>query len=186
VSWSAPASSNNAAISRYRVEYWLAGASAAAGSAYTTTGTELSLQVVDARLTVTQSFTFKVYAENLAGEGLGSASSAARLILPALAGAPTNVAAVPLSPTELSITWVAPTVSPNNTVTSYIVEVSSDGGTSYVAITTTGGGTITAISATAIGLLEHTAYLVRVTSVNQSGELVSYLVVASCMVSVSA
>jgi predicted phage tail protein len=163
VTWTAPAS-NNAAILSYRIRYVHMETSAAASTVSTdVAGTTLSLEVTG--LTVAEHYTFQVFATNAAGEGTGSSATGSIFIDPAIPGEPTALTAVAASPSSIDISWTAP-VSPGHVVTSYVVEQSSNSGTTYTAIS----GTVAGTAVTATGLSEGTSYLFRVQSVNQSGE----------------
>lgn len=163
VTWTPPAS-NNAAILSYRIRYVHVETSAVASTVTTeVAGTTVSLEVTG--LTVAEHYTFQVFATNAAGEGAGSSATGSIFIYPAIPGEPTALTAVAASPTSIDVSWTAP-VSPGHVVTSYVVEQSSNGGSTYAAIS----GTITGTAVTATGLSEGTPYLFRVQSVNQSGE----------------
>jgi hypothetical protein len=94
--------------------------------------------------------------------GGGGTDSRWNLFLPP---APTSV-----TPTggsgQVSITWSAPTVLAQTPITDYVVQYSTDSGSTW---TTFSDGTSTSTSATVTGLTNGTAYVFRVAAVNGVG-----------------
>lgn len=80
---------------------------------------------------------------------------------PAVPGAPIGVA----GNEEVSLTWTAPTGG--STVTDYIVQYSSDAGSTFETFS---DGVSTATSATVTGLTNGTGYIFRIIAVNALGE----------------
>lgn len=79
--------------------------------------------------------------------------------------APTNVAGT-TADTQSVVSWTAPTVSAQTPITDYLVQTSSDGGSTW---TTFSDGTSAATSATVTGLTNGTTYKFRVAAVNAVG-----------------
>jgi hypothetical protein len=108
-----------------------------------------------------------VYVEvGVAGGGAGSgASEDTTLRALFLPPAPTNVA-VTNGNTQVSLSWTAPSVSAQTPITDYVVQYSSNSGSTWTTFT---DGTSTATSATVTGLTNGTAYTFRVAAVNGVG-----------------
>ena len=170
VTWSA-AAPHNAPISSY-VVHFASDASPPHTGTVTVDGVTLTEEVTG--LTVTDSYSFYVYATNAAtDDGPDSAvSSPATLILPAVPGVPTALQVEAASPESLSISWSAPAVAPNNVVTEYHVQVrlDADGAVFQDIATDPAVAAITGTTVVAAGLDVHASYEVRVSTVNQSGE----------------
>ena len=79
-------------------------------------------------------------------------------------GPPTNVVATPGNG-ALSVTWSAPSSDGGSALTDYVVEYSSNGGTSWTLATCSG----TATTCTITGLTNATSYVVRVSTTNAVG-----------------
>jgi hypothetical protein len=79
--------------------------------------------------------------------------------------APTSLTAV-AGNTQASLSWTAPTVLSVTPITDYVVQYSSNSGSTW---TTFSDGTSTATSATVTGLTNGTAYVFRVAAVNGVG-----------------
>ena len=85
------------------------------------------------------------------------------LFLPA---APTNLTGTS-GDGQVALTWAAPTVSSQTPINDYVVQYSSNGGSSW---TTFSDGTSATASATVTGLTNNTAYIFRVAAVNGVGQ----------------
>jgi len=79
--------------------------------------------------------------------------------------APTSVTATPGN-AQAEVSWTAPTVLAQTPITDYVVQFSSDSGSSWTTFT---DGTSTSTSATVTGLTNDTAYVFRVAGVNGIG-----------------
>jgi large repetitive protein len=114
-------------------------------------------------LTNGQSYDFRVSATNAAGTGATSSTTTAT---PATApDAPTTLAAT-AGNGQVSLTWVAPVVDGGAAVTDYLVQFSSDGGTTWQTFT---DGVSTALTATVTGLANGTTYTFQVAAINAAG-----------------
>ncbi|MCX6417476.1 MAG: fibronectin type III domain-containing protein [Actinobacteria bacterium] len=79
--------------------------------------------------------------------------------------APTSLAVTP-STTSVKLSWAAATVSGGSAVRNYLVEYSTNGGTSWTTVTKP---VSTSLTLTVTGLRSKTAYLFRVIAVNDVG-----------------
>lgn len=145
----------------------------AAISTYTATSNPGSISVSNASspisvsgLTAATAYTFTVTATN--SYGVSNASSASNSVTTAdVPGAPTSVTASDTGiDGEALIAWTAPGSNGGSAITDYVIEYSSNGGSSY---TTFSDGTSTATSATVTGLIIDTTYIFRVKAVNAIG-----------------
>jgi putative cell wall-binding protein len=147
VSWSAPASTGDSAITSYTITATPGGATATS----TTTTKEIT------GLTNGVSYTFTVRATNT--QGTGPASSASLGVTPqGVPAAPTSVSAV-AGDGEATVTWTAPASDGGSTITSYTVTASPGGATA----------TSTSTSTTVTGLTNGTAYTFTVKATNEHG-----------------
>jgi hypothetical protein len=145
----------------------------AAISTYTATSNPGSISVSNASspisvpgLSAGTAYTFTVTATN--SFGISNASSASNSVTTAnVPGAPTSVTAADTGiDGEALIEWTAPGSNGGSAITDYIVEYSSNSGSSY---TTFSDGTSTGTSATVTGLTIDTTYIFRVKAVNAIG-----------------
>jgi surface protein len=160
VSWTAPTSTGDSAITGYRIEYrtspsgtWtLFGTTGAAVTSTTVTG-----------LTDGITYDIRISATNAAGTGTASTTVTAT---PGTApGAPTALALSP-STGQLLASWTAPATTGGSAITDYVVEVrTSPSGTWTVFADGVSPATITTIG----GLTDGATYDVRVRAVNTFG-----------------
>lgn len=119
------------------------------------------LRDVVAGLTNGTPYVFRVSAVNAVGTGAGGESAA---VTPrTVAGAPTGVTGTPAN-RQVTVRWTAPASNGGAMITGYVVEYSSNRGTTWLP-----GGTSATTSATVTGLQNGTAYLFRVAAVNAAG-----------------
>ena len=145
----------------------------AAISTYTATSNPGSISVSNASspisvpgLTAGTAYTFTVTATN--SYGISNASSASNSVTTAnVPGAPTSVTAADTGiDGEALIEWTAPGSNGGSAITDYVIEYSSNGGSSY---STFSDGTSTGTSYTATDLTIGTTYIFRVKAVNAIG-----------------
>ncbi|WP_353208512.1 fibronectin type III domain-containing protein [Sphingorhabdus sp.] len=84
---------------------------------------------------------------------------------PALPGAPTSVSGT-TGVASVALTWTPPAQTGGLSLTDYVIQYSSDSGTTW---TTFNDGTATATNATITGLTNGTAYIFRVAALNIAG-----------------
>lgn len=160
LSWTAPASNGGHALSDYTIEY-----RAGAGSWVTfshTASTATSITVTG--LTNATSYTFRVSAVNDMGTSTASTVSSAVTPLGAPA-APTGLSAT-YGNAQASLSWTAPSDNGGSAITNYLVEFSSNAGSSW---TTFAHSVSTTPSITVTGLTNGTAYSYRVSAINVVG-----------------
>jgi titin len=113
-------------------------------------------------LTNGTTYQIAVRARNVAGNG--GASATAALTLTSLAGAPVSLAATARN-RSAELTFRPPADTGGTAITGY--QVSTDDGASWAALGTQGAGTLTA---TVAGLVNGTAYQIRVRAVTAAGQ----------------
>ena len=130
------------------------------------TGSSASSPISVSGLSANTSYTFTVTATN--SYGTSNASSASNSITTAnVPGAPTSVSASdPGTDGYALVSWSAPASNGGSAITDYIVQYSSNNGSTW---TTFSDGTSTSTSATVTGLTLNTAYVFRVAAINIVG-----------------
>lgn len=158
VSWTVPASNGGSSITSYT-------ATSSPGSFTCNVTGASSTSCTVTGLTNGTAYTFTVVATNSAGNSLASTASAS--VTPATnAGAPTSVSATSNANTQSVITWTAPVSNGGSAITNYLIEYSSDAGSSWTAVTRTAS---TSTSYTLTGLVNGTGYIFRIAAVNSIG-----------------
>ncbi len=165
VTWTAPAGTGGAAIDSYRVTAYadVLGLIPAFGptnpQTLTPGGTFTGL--VDGT-----SYYFRVAAHNSAG--WGTLSDVSTALVPRTAASAPGAPSVDASAGDgtVALTWTAPASNGGAAVTDYVVQVSSDGGTTW---STFGHSVLAGTSVTVTGLSTGLPYVVRVAAVNVAG-----------------
>src|SRR5437016_7616484 len=80
---------------------------------------------------------------------------------------PTNLTATTASPSQINLSWTAPSNNGGSAITGYEIERSTDGGTNWSSIQSNTGSTSTAYSDT--GLVASTSYTYQVSAINVAG-----------------
>jgi large repetitive protein len=158
LSWTAP-SNNGAAITDYVVEY------STNGSTWTVVadGVSTATSATITGLTNGTTYTTRVAAVNSVGTGSYATSGS---VTPATTpSAPTNLAAT-AGNAQIGLSWTAPASNGGSALVDYVIEYSSNGGTTWVVFA---DGTSTATSTTITGVSNGTAYTTRVAAVNSVG-----------------
>jgi predicted phage tail protein len=161
VSWTAPSSNGGASIYDYVIQY-----SSNSGTTWTTfaDGTSASTSTTVTGLTNGTSYVFQVAATNAAGTGTYSAASSS--VAPvATPGTPASLSGV-AGNAQVALSWTAPTSDGGSALTDYIVQYSSNSGSTW---TTFADGTTTSTNATVTGLTNGTSYTFRVAAMNVAG-----------------
>ena len=162
LAWNVPTSSNGSNIIDYVVDY-----SSNAGVTYTVfvDGVSATPGATITGLLDNTNYLVRVRAKNGVGEGINSAVvNATTWNVP---GAPTSLSAVSPTAGEVTVTWVAPVSTGGTNITDYIIEYSSNAGSTYTIFN---DGVGTTLSASITGLNVNSNYLVRVRAVNAVGE----------------
>ena len=175
LSWEAPSSNGGAVITGYRIEVstnevdtWsnLVANTGSATTTYTHTG-----------LASGTTYQYPVYAINAIGESSSPSNVASVSVGTApRPNAPTGLTATSSGQTEIILSWMAPTGAP---VTGYRIQVSTDGGTTWVDVEANTGSSATTYTHT--GLTPGTTLQYRVYAINSKGESAA----ASSVVSVT-
>ena len=158
--WSAPSSNGGASITDYAIQY-----SSDSGSTWSTfaDGTSTSTTATVTGLTNGSTYLFKVAAVNSAGTGIYSSASSSVLV--GAPGAPTSVVGT-TGDAQVVLVWSAPSSNGGSSITDYVVQYSSNSGTSW---STFADGTSTSTTATVTGLTNGSSYVFKVAAVNSAG-----------------
>jgi len=167
LSWSAPSSTGGASITGYKIEV------KKGTGAYETlvSSTNSTTKYSHTGLTTGTTYTYKVYAINSVGIGPASAESSATPVLSS-SQPPTSTANKPgapvlgatrISPTQINLSWSAPSSDGGATITGYKIEYKI-GTNSYLTLTSKAVGTTYSHT----GLLPNT-YSYRVSAINSAG-----------------
>src|SRR5437660_1257935 len=96
-----------------------------------------------------------------------NSASAQFTVTATIPSAPTNLSATAVSPSQINLSWTAPTNNGGSAITGYKIERSTDGGTTWSIIVSSTGSTATIYSDT--GLASSTTYTYRVSAINVIG-----------------
>ena len=162
LTWAAPSFNGGATVSDYVVEY-----SANNSSTWTTfaDGTSASPSATVTGLTNGVMYAFRVSAVNSAGRGAFSTTVSATPSIPGLPGAPRFLSSV-IGRGRVSLSWWAPSTVGNSVITDYVIEYSTDNGSTW---TTFVDAVSTATSAVVSPLVAGTSHILRVSAVNSAG-----------------
>ncbi len=159
LSWTAPTDDGNSVITDYTIEYRRVNATWITFADDISTDTD----VVVMGLTNRQQYEFRVNATNAAGTGPASAVvPATPRIIPA---APTGLAAV-AGNAQVELTWTEPTDNGGSAITDYIIQHSSDSGTTWI---TFADDISTDTDVVVTGLTNGQMYQFRVNATNAAG-----------------
>ena len=161
LSWSAPLSNGGRAITDYDIQY-----SSNSGSTWTTFTDSVSsaTSAVVTGLSNGTSYIFQVAAKNSVGTGGYSVASAA--VIPfTVPGQPTSVSGV-AGVSQVALSWTAPASDGGSALTDYVVEYSTNSGTTWI---TFADSVSTTASVTVTGLTNGTGYVFRVSARNIAG-----------------
>jgi hypothetical protein len=159
LTWTAPSVLAQTPITDYFVQYKVSGAES--WTAFSD-GTSTAASATVTGLTNGTAYVFRVAAVN--GIGTGAYSSASAAFTPITTpGTPTSLSATEGNAT-LSLSWTAPTTNGGATITGYRVEYTPAGSSAQTVNTGT-----TATTYELSGLVNGTAYTVRVAAINAAG-----------------
>jgi|GEM_PF-4185687 len=161
--WTAPVSDGGAAITNYVIQF-----SRNSGRSWTTV-TRAASAATTATVTglvAGTNYIFRVAAVNSVQTGRLSLHSNSVIPLAVVApGPPTNVVAT-MGNAQASLRWTAPASTGGAPITNYVIQFSSNNGSSWTAVSRTAS---TATTATVPGFINGTAYIFRVAAVNAAG-----------------
>jgi len=162
LSWDPPASSGSSPLTDYVVRYSTNGGTtwtSFADNVVPTTG------VFVTGLVNGTTYAFSVAAVNVAGTGVYS-SNVTGIIPRTVPDAPTGITGT-AGDAQVSLTWSAPSSNGGSAITDYVVQYSSDNGTTWV---TFNDSVSTTASTVVNGLTNGTAYRFRVAAVSGAGQ----------------
>jgi hypothetical protein len=163
LSWSAPSNNGGYPITGYKIEYRVGSGSysvlvsntASTLTTYSHTG-----------LSAGQTYIYRVSAINSIGTGSASAESSTTSSSSNIPSAPTSLAAVTASPTQINLSWNPPSNNGGAAITGYKIEVKKGAGSYETLVANTQS---TATSFTHTGLTKGTVYYYRVSAINSAG-----------------
>ena len=165
LSWKAPSNNGGSTITGYRIEVstdaetsW-SDQDADTGSAATT--------YTDSGLTEGTTRHYRVSAINSAGTGTPSSVASATTGGTTAPSAPTGLTATAAGPTQINLSWSAPSENGGAAITGYQIEVSTDAGAFWNDLVTNTGSTAT--TDTHMGLAPETRYDYRIRAINAVG-----------------
>jgi len=161
LSWSAPSSTGGSAITGYKIEVKTGSGSfsnlesntASTSTSYSHTG-----------LTSGTIYTYRVSAINAIGTGAPSSEASPGSSSTNSPGTPTGLTATAASPTQVNLSWSAPTTG--GAATGYKIEVKKGSG-SYETLVANSQSTSTLFTHT--GLTSGTTYYYRISAINSAG-----------------
>ena len=164
LSWTAPTVPDPcSAITGYQIQQRVTGGSWEDVTANTGSDATTYAHTSQTLTTVRQ---YQVRAINAGGSGAWSTAVTAGMnVRP---GAPQNLVATASGTTTIDLTWDAPASDGGSAITSYRVQVSTDGGSNYTDVSPAHSGTTRTYSAT--GLTANTQYYYQVYATNSVGE----------------
>lgn len=159
-SWSAPISTNGSSVIDYQIDV-----DSGAGFATVNDGVNTSTNYVINGVTAGTYRSVRVRAVNALGASESTPVVTGTIF--SVPGAPTSLVVSALSATQLNVSWTAPVNNGGSTITDYIVEYSSDAGTTY---SIADDGVSNSTSAVVSSLTPGTLYSIRVKAKNSVGE----------------
>src|SRR5207245_2064168 len=120
----------------------------------------------DTGLTHTTTYAYRVSAINSVGTGSPS-STASATTLAVAPSSPSALTATVASSSQINLSWTSPADNGGSAISGYMVERSTDGGTTWTTLVANTGSTATSYSDT--GLTRSTTYAYRVYAINSVG-----------------
>jgi methionine-rich copper-binding protein CopC len=167
--WRPPSSTGGAAVSDFLIEYSTDGTTWTTYNHGRTSWTIYEQMQIDIRATGlanSTTYTFRISAINAAGTGPASATASATTHT--LPDAPTGLSAECMNEGVI-ISWTQPVGNGGATITDYVVEYSTDSGVTWTTAESMGWPPIDIYPRLVTGLVNGTAYLLRVAAVNGIG-----------------
>ena len=162
LAWTAPADNGGSTITDYVVEY--ASSTTATWTVFADGVATATTATVSGLVNAT-SYSFRVRAVNSVGTGAASTAVTGTPVAPGKPTAPRSLT-VTAGRLTLALSWSVPLSTGGAAITDYLIETSTDGGTTWSLYADT---LSTATTATLTGLTAGTAYSVRVSAVNAGG-----------------
>jgi len=166
--WSAPSHNGGSAITDYVIEY-----SFDSGDSWTTfaDGVSAALTATVTGLTNGTTYLFRVSAKNYVGTGAVSTTATAVPWQVNAPSAPRDLSITTVMATSIALEWRIPATDGGGFITGYVVEQSSNGGSSWSTSVVTGtGGRAGGIWYTTVySLVSGREYLFRVRATNSAG-----------------
>jgi len=168
MSWTAPANNGGSPITTYFISGYVTSAGTTTSELknvgnVTSFVWDTATPVGAMNLVSGTNYTFRVWAFNAIGQSLLSNSASATPL--GLPGAPTGMSAA-AGNSQAQLGWTAPSNTGGATISDYLIEYSSDGGSVWSTFSHAASG---ATTATVTGLTNGTSYLFRVSAINSVG-----------------
>jgi titin len=159
--WSAPSSNGGRSITDYAIRF-----SSNAGVSWTTfsDGVSTATNTTVTGLTNGTAYVFQVAALNSVGTGSFSVSSS-EVVPFSVPGQPTSLSGT-AGINQVALSWLAPASNGGAVIADYVVEYSTNSGTTWVTFV---DAVSASESATVTGLINGTGYIFRVTAKNTAG-----------------
>src|SRR2546430_6988032 len=165
LTWTAPSDNGGSAITGYKIER-----SADGGATWSTvvanTGSSATAYS-DIGLAHTTAYTYRVSAINSAGTGSPSATASATTLAVAPSPPTGLTATAASSSSQINLSWTAPADNGGSAITGYMIERSTDGGSTWSVLVANTGSTATTYSN--VGLSPNTSYTYRMSTINSVG-----------------
>jgi hypothetical protein len=168
LSWSAPSNDGGSAITGYDIER-----STDSGSTWSTlvaNTASSSTLYSDTGLSPSTAYMYRVSAINSVGDSSPSNTATATTssgTVATIPQPPTGLTATPASSSEIDLSWTAPSDNGGSAITGYVIERSTDSGSTWSTISSNTGSAFTTYSDT--GLVPSTGYTYRVSAINSVG-----------------
>ncbi|MGQ0605662.1 MAG: fibronectin type III domain-containing protein [Candidatus Nitrosotenuis sp.] len=167
LSWTAPTNTGGYPVTGYKIEYRIS--SGSYSTLVSNTGSTTT-SYSHTGLTTNQVYVYRVYtitqfgtSAQASGEAVVQPTSSSALTAP---NSPTGLSSTAVSPTQINLSWTAPTNNGGSAITGYKIEVKSGTGTFSNLVSNT-GSTTTTYSHTS--LTTGTTYTYRVSAINSIG-----------------
>jgi|SRR5690242_613028 YVTN family beta-propeller protein len=163
LSWSAPSNNGGSPITNYKI---YKSTSSGTETLSATIGNITSYN--DGTVTNGQTYFYKVTAVNSIGESSQSNEASATPTMPITSPQPpTGLTATSASTSQINLSWITPTNNGGSAIIGYMIERSTDNGSSWSTVQSNTGSTATTYNDT--GLASSTTYTYRVSAVNSVG-----------------
>ncbi|MEX1996470.1 MAG: fibronectin type III domain-containing protein [Nitrosopumilaceae archaeon] len=145
LSWNPPSNNGGPAVTSYKIEFRIGGGS------YSTLANTAATSYSHTGLTTGTTYTYRVSAINSVGT---SATSNEASAVPSKTYVPTGLTAIAVSPTQINLSWIAPSETYGQSITGYKIERVVAAGTYVTVVENTGKATTYSVT----GLTTGTTY----------------------------